>query len=518
MNFFKSKIAVPKQPKNKFDLGHERKLTLNMGKLVPIMVQDVVPGDHFKVNTEVFLRFAPMLAPIMHRVNVTTHYFFVPNRLVWNEWDKFITGGEEGSVAPIYPTLRITDVAGSPGVDVMWGLGSLADYMGVPTYSGAAIPTNPLDISALPFRAYQLVYNEYYRDQDLEPDLQIKKTSGDITATDAPEHIKLTTLRKRAWEKDYFTTARPWPQKGGDVLIPVSVSKAFNWASGAPIGLSDGIKTDAAGNLAMQTTSENIILKPTGAGADAGSTINDLRKAFKLQEWLEKQARGGSRYIETILSHFGVKSSDERLQRPEYLGGGMNPVRISEVLSTYDNTAGDLPQGNMSGHGIASGQHHGFTRHFEEHGYVIGIMNVQPKASYQQGLQKHWRKFDKFDHYWPSFANLGEQEVKLHELYYKTDDPAGRADVTFGYQSRYSEYKFQPDTVHGDFRESFAYWHAGRIFDTEPALSQTFIECNNSEIDRIFAVVDPAVHKLWCQVYHSVSALRPMPYHSTPHL
>ncbi|WNK12752.1 MAG: major capsid protein [Microvirus sp.] len=515
MSIFNSKIPIFAPSRNKFDLGHERKMSMNMGKLVPILCQHVIPGDSFKVNSQIFVRFAPMIAPVMHRVNVNTHYFFVPYRILWAEWEKFITGGDYGAAAPVFPTVRITAPAGTnpPTVEQTWGLGSLADYLGVPTYSGVAIPTNPLDISALPFRAYTKIYDDYYRDQNLEPSLDVKTTSGDQTLTDPDEVNKITQLRTRAYEKDYFTTALPWPQKAPDVQIPgTEIFRATRGDNGNPFPASAGIGTDAGANLIDVASGAGLVLKD-----GIGNSINDLRKAFKLQEWFEKQARGGSRYIETILSHFRVKSSDARLQRSEYLGGGQQHVTISEVLQTIDQTATDFPLGTMGGHGVSSGNSNGFTRSFEEHGVIIGIMSVLPKSAYQQGLDKHWRKFDKFDHYWPSFANLGEQEVKLHELYYKTDDPAGHADKTFGYQSRYAEYKHQFDSVHGDFRENLAFWHMGRIFGSEPALNNAFIKAEHTDgMDRIFAVQDPATHNIWVQLYNSVSALRPMPYHSTP--
>lgn len=505
MNIFNGKNPAPRIKLNKFDLGHERKFSCNMSQLIPILVQDILPGDTFRTNTEIFMRFAPMLAPIMHRVNVFTHYFFVPNRLVWDEWEDFITGGKNGDLNPIHPYMEISNSAPVYGE---FYKGSLADYLGIPAVpDDIATVAYPLRFSSLPFRAYQLIYNEYYRDQNLSDPIPIPKTSGP-DAVVAP--FNLTTLRNRAWEKDYFTTALPWAQRGGEVGIPLEMKKAI-LEDGSPVAGTDTVAYNATGDLVGLSAGDLIKLQGDG-------TINDLRKAFKLQEWLERSARGGARYIEQILAHFGVRSSDARLQRPEYLGGGMQKVNISEVLSTYDNTAGDLPQGTMSGHGISSGRAHGFKRTFEEHGYVIGIMSVMPKAAYQQGLPRHYSKFDRFEHYWPEFANLGEQAVINKELYWDGAQNIDETNGTFGYQSRYAEYKFKESSVHGDFRDNLAFWHMGRIFDTLPALNEDFVMANNEEMDRIFAVVNPDEHKLWVQIYNSVDALRPMPYHGTPRI
>lgn len=526
MKFFNEKIKVGPVKSSKFDLSHERKMTMNFGKLVPNLVQDVIPGDSIQVKgTELFMRFAPMLAPIMHRVKVYQHYFFVPNRIIWNEWEQFITGGEDGNAKPVFPTIRITGQSGTTDITQQFGLGSLADYMGIGyTSPPVAITTNPLDISALPFRAYLQIYNDYFRDQNLEQAIYFPKLSGDCTAYDTTNGTtyceKLLTLRNRAWEKDYFTTALPWPQRNTQqAFAPVSTPPG----PGATIAYkSDGINLPTAGNITVDANGYVYDGMPDAlnftGGTEGELLINELRKANKLQEWLEKQARGGGRMFETILSHFGVKISDSRIQRAEYLGGGSTPLKISEVLSTYDNTANDLPQGNMSGHGIASDSFQGFNRSFEEHGYIIGIMSVLPLSAYQNGIERHWLKKDKFDFAWPSFANLGEQEVKTSEIYYDCMGAPGQGNDTFGYQSRYAEYKFKQSTVHGDMREAFLYWHLGRDFTAQPNLNADFIKCKSEETDRIFAVQDPATHKLWCQIYNNVSAVRPLPYYGTPKL
>jgi len=516
-NIFQS-VGIRKPSRNKFDLSHEKKMSMKLNKLYPIMCQEIVPGDKFRVNSEVMIRLAPMLAPVMHRMNVTTHYFFVPNRLVWNEWEDFITGGEDGTANPVHPFINIDD-----SNKHLFAKGTLADYMGIPTTDDTTTVTNNPSINILPFRAYQLIYNEYYRDQNLTDKINFAKTSGEDTSWGN------LSIRTRAWEKDYFTSALPWSQRGGEAQIPLGTvdpvyketSIAKTTVDGLPVN-SQTVHTDVNGNLTQQTASGSKMrienLEPMNVDA---TTINDLRKANRLQQWLEKSARGGSRYIEQIFSHFGVKSSDARLQRPEFLGGGKQPVVISEVLSTYSATDMGVPsanpQGDMTGHGISVGQANGFSKSFEEHGFVIAIMSVIPKSAYQQGIDKKFLRKDKFDYFWPEFAHLGEQEVNLQELY--VDYVNGTSDdliETFGYQQRYAEYKYERSSVHGDFRDNLKYWHMGRIFDNKPVLNTEFVEADADK--RIFAVEDETTDELYVQIYNKVDALRPMPYFSIPSL
>jgi len=503
MNPFQA-VAGRRTKYSKFDLSHERKMSLNFSELIPIMCNEVVPGDKFRVNSEIMMRFAPMIAPMMHRVNVYTHYFFVPNRLIWDNWESFITGGRQGDELPSAPVVRIQDDRKQ-----YFAKGTLADYFGLPIVDPATTVTQVASINALPFRAYQLIYNEYYQDQNLSEPIDFSKADG---LSDSGDHAKIMAMRKRAWEKDYFTSALPWAQRGGETSIPVQYDdhvRIQNQDGSEPAppvnlsGLASGAETWLSGDGSW-VTMENI----------EGININDLRKSARLQEWLERNARAGSRYIEQVLSHFGVRSSDARLQRPEYLSGGRQPVVISQVLNQTGSEGTDaLPQGNMAGHGISVGSH-GFRRRFEEHGFVIGIMSVLPKTAYQQGIHKMWNRRDKLDYYWPEFAQLGEQEVENREIFY---DPAGTVNSeTFGYQSRYAEYKYQCSTVHGDFRDTLNFWHMGRIFNELPVLNEEFIQSNPD--DRIFAVTDPLEDKMYCQVYNRVDAVRPMPYFNNPTL
>ena len=364
------KVGMSKPKMSGFDKSHERKMSFNMGELVPCFMDEVVPGDRFKVNTEIMLRFAPMIAPVMHRVNVYVHYFFVPNRIVWDEWEDFITGGRLGTSSPTMPTINW-----GGGTGTGYQEGSLGDYLGLPVTDGT-VQAAPINVCALPFRAYQKIYNDFYRDQTQEDEV-------DYTVTN-----QAFVLRQRAWEKDYFTSATPWTQRGTSPSIPLEGSASLTYRDAADL-VKEGLGTPAAGGSVDidNETSEAHLRDSAGDElqirnlddvdvSSAGVDVNELRKTTAIQRWLEKQARGGGRYIETILSHFGVSSSDKRLQRAEYLGGGRQPVIISEVLNT--SATATEPQGNMAGHGVSVGNINHFSSRFEEHGYVFGIMSVFP--------------------------------------------------------------------------------------------------------------------------------------------
>lgn len=478
-----------------------------MGDLVPVLALDCVPGDKFNISAESLVRFAPMVAPVMHRFDVSIHYFFVPNRIIWDNWEKFITNTKlvSGNIpAPPFVRVGYSEYASSP----------LPDYLGLP------IPQNGLSekVSALPFAAYQKIYNDYYRDQNLVADLNINLNDGENAITPSLWH-----LRKRAWEHDYFTSCLPFAQKGEAVSIPlgeIALKPDWNTNPEYPHYVGQDGATHAGTPQNQDFPDDRIVINPATDGQahaydPAGSleteatTINDLRRAFRLQEWLEKAARGGTRYIEFIRSMFGVNSSDKRLQRPEYITGVKSPVQISEVLNTTGTD--DLPQGNMAGHAVSvtTGK---FGSYFcEEHGYIIGIMSVMPKTAYQQGIPKHFLRLnDPFEYYWPEFANIGEQAVQNKELYAYT----ATGEDTFGYIPRYAEYKFVNNSVAGDFRTNLNHWHAGRIFSTQPALNSDFINCTPT--DRIFAVEDPEIDKLYCHVLNKITAVRPMPKYGTP--
>lgn len=535
-NIFQT-VRTARPRRSLFDLSHERKFSCKFGQLVPIYLEEVVPGDRFRVNTEMLLRMAPMLAPVMHRVNVYTHFFFVPNRLVWNEWQDFITGGPDGDANPVFPRLRIDSEAVTNG-DEFFSAGKLPDYLGVPVLDPHRDFSGEFDVSALPFRAYQLIYNEYYRDQNLEEPVEFSLDSGIIKSGYGVDYRNLVLMRYRAWEKDYFTSALPWAQRGGDVRLPLAgdapvyrdSSSSYGALVSNPLTASENAPLYAGGDgnrrLLVGDDDDGVPVPfsydPAGSlkvdmSNVSSSTINELRSAFSLQKWLERNARGGSRYVEQILSHFGVKVPDYRIQRPEYLGGGKSPVVISEVLQTSATDPNETPLAEMAGHGISVGNTHQFKKFFSEHGHIVGIMSILPRTAYQNGVNRHLRKFDRFDYYFPEFAHLGEQTVFSSELYLDNSNVAARDEI-FGYQSRYAEYKYAQSSVHGDFRDNLAYWHLGRIFNSPPRLNSSFVKLDPelAGMDRIFAVESPYFDKIFVQLYNNVRAVRPMPYYGTP--
>lgn len=471
-----------------FDLSREQKLTCNPGELVPTYFEEVIPGDHFRVRSEMQLKLTPLLAPIFHRVDAYMHYFFVPHRLTFNadqkQWENFITGGQNGTDAPAMPTFALSGAIRTS---------RLSDYLGLPPMSA---DDATFTVSQLPFRGYQLIYNEYYRDETLVTPIDI------FTATMA----QLTTLQMRSWGKDYFTSALPWTQRGtaqgvaGGVTYSTSSTIVPNPGTGTLGSNASGVLVDSGTQTPRRI--ENI--------SAVTIAINALRTASAVQRFLERQAVGGYRYIETILTNFGIRVPDFRLNRPQYLGGGKQPVVISELLSTAE-TGGELV-GTQTGQGNSLGAINSFDFQVPEHGYIYGILSVLPKTGYWQGIPKHWRYTSKNDFYWPSFAELGEQEILNNEIYYQPN--VGSTNLqTFGYQQRYAQYKYGISTVHGAFRTTQKFWHMAREFTVLPTLSSAFVTSNPT--NRVFAV---AGDNVMVQLYHDVKARRPMPYFATPEL
>lgn len=507
---------------NTFDLTHDRKFSGKFGNLIPSLVMDVLPGDKINLSSSTFMRFAPMIAPVMHNIKVYQHYFFVPNRILWPNWEKFITGGENGLDITVWPYIQynIADNARS----------SLADYLGLPVSDDTPALSGD-QVSAIPFAGYQKIYNEYYRDQNLQT------ASNDTLVDGLNSPSGLNFIRTRAWQHDYFTSALPWTQKGPEAMIPIgdsapvrfdednpgAIQPKWRELGGAPFPVYGGA-TDMlqVGSLVGNTftgaqPNPSLTLDPgdtlyADLSAATAVTINELRRAVKLQEWLEKNARGGSRYTESLTVHFGVKSQDSRLQRPEYLGGYSQHVKVSEVLQTSETSDTVTPQGNMAGHGVSIGSGKNISFFVPEHGYIFGIMSVLPMTAYQQGIPRHFSREDKFDYAWPTFAHIGEQAILNKEIYVQGNSAD---DEPFGYTPRYSEYKYASSTVHGDFKESLAYWHLGRIFAGKPSLNSTFIQANSARTD-IFAV--QTGDYLWCHVLNDVKAQRKLPVFGTPRI
>lgn len=508
MNIFDS-IQLSKPSTSQFDLTHDVKLSANMGELIPTCAIDCVPGDRFSIGCDALIRFAPLIAPIMHRVDVYMHYFFVPNRLLWrgntaeNQWELFITNQPSagGSFVPTPPTVTMSDTTYT----------RLCDYMGIPVPQALAPVEN---ISALPFSAYQLIWNEYYRDQKLSTPSEYLLDDGDNTL-----NADLLVLRNRAWERDYFTSALPDPQQGGTVEIPLAGFADIQVYRNTPTITAGTDITVAVGPTPLDipnipTDQPDIAVDSLYADTSNltinNTSITDLRRAYKLQEWLELANRGGSRYVESIYAFFGVKSPDSRLNRPEYITGTKSPIVISEVLNTTGTT--DAAQGDMAGHGVSvtQGKYGGY--YCQEHGYIIGIMSVLPKTAYQQGIPRHFLRRDTFDYFFKQFEHIGEQAIENRELYAYTNVGGD----TFGYTPRYAEYKYMPNRVAGDFRSSLNFWHLGRIFAGLPLLNAEFVEANPST--RIFAVQSEDVQKLWCHILHKITARRPMSKFGNPHL
>lgn len=512
-NIFNS-IFNRKVRSSNFDMTYDHKLTMQMGNLVPVHVQDVLPGDRIRQSCEVMIRFAPLLAPIMHKVDCYVHFFFVPNRLLWPRWEEFITSGDTGQDNPVHPFLHL---------DTGPNVGTLYDYLGIPMWTGVTH-----DINALPFAAYQFIWDAYYRDQNLQAPFDRVLYDGNNNGR------SFDVLRKRAWQHDYFTSALPYAQKGDPVSIPIGNFNDVNVYYDPSVGLSQvmnyydgsGMPTPGQNLVTGTTTTEGTrITDSTGKGinidprgtlkadtselVETSTTIADLRNAFRLQEWLEKNARGGTRYVESLLSHFGVRSSDARLNRPEYLGGARTPVVISEVLQT-SSTDATSPQANMAGHGISVGAGKAFDYRVEEHGWILGIMSVMPNTAYFQGIPRMFSRKSRLDYYWPTFQHIGEQAVLNKELFAAT----AQGDEVFGYVPRYAEYKYIPSRVSGDFKTSLKYWHMAREFSTLPALNSDFIVADPTE--RIFAVTDPDIDKLWCHCFHNINMWRKMDKYANP--
>lgn len=471
--------------RNKFNLSYTKLLTCDMGELVPIGLTEVLPGDTLQQATNALIRCSPLLAPVMHPVRCAIHHWFVPHRLVWEDFQDFITGGPDGMDASVFPTITIGGGTGA-------AIGSLADYLGVPT------GVNNIEVSALPFRAYAKIWNEHYRDQDLQTELVIDETSGADTTTS-------TSLQNADWEKDYFTSSRPWEQKGPAITIPLGTTAPVNFvrSDAQALSTSQSASSVQAGRMAeyfpANATGASLGVTATAdlSGASA-ITINALREAMALQRYAEARARYGSRYTE-YLAYLGVRSSDARLQRPEYLGGGRETIQFSEVLQTAEGTDGDV--GSLYGHGIAGMRSNRYRKFFEEHGYILTVFTARPKTIYGQGLFRHWNRRVKEDFWQQELQHIGQQEVLNKEVYAAHASP----DEVFGYQDRYDEYRRSESLISGEFRDTtLDHWHMARIFASSPALNASFV--SSVPTKRIFGSTD--TDGLYINAKHAIQARR----------
>lgn len=487
--------------RNKFSLSHTKLLSCNMGKLVPVGLIEVLPGDSIQMATSALVRCAPMLAPVMHRCDVRIHHWFVPHRLSWDaynaavgnserdSWEKFITGGPDGDDTSTPPQ---TNLASS------WAAKNLADYYGLASPGS----NNPMNVSYLPFVGYNMIYNKWYRDEDLVDAVTVGNTD----------------LLPVMWEKDYFTSARPFEAKGPTITIPLGTSAPVVGDASSALGLSqtsadgelvrdgsDFLKwqnvsgTPATGGVNVNFDPDESFLRADLTGASA-VTINVFREALALQRYQEARARFGSRYTE-YLRYLGVRADDARLQNPEYLGGGRNVLQFSEVLQTAPTATAGSVVGNLKGHGIAGMRSNRFRRFFSEHGYIHSLMSVRPKTIYMQGVPRTFLRRTKEDFWQKELETIGQQEITDKEIYAASATP----DEMWGFQDRYDEYRRVESSVAGEFRDTtLDFWHMARKFSSTPDLNDEFVECVPTE--RIFAASDPDVLYVMCN--HSVQARR----------
>uniref|UniRef100_A0AAU8B2T1 Major capsid protein n=1 Tax=Dulem virus 119 TaxID=3145596 RepID=A0AAU8B2T1_9VIRU len=531
-----------------FDRSHSVKLSFNTGDIVPFYVDEVLPGDTFSVDTSRVVRMQSLITPMMDNIYLDTYFFFVPNRLVWEHWKQFNGENTESAWLPSteYQIPQVTSPA-STG----WNIGTIADYMGIPI----GIPN--LSVSALPFRAYALICNEWFRDENLTDPLNIPMSDATVEGVNTGNYISDTALGglpfKASKYYDYFTGALPAPQKGPDVTIPVSggatlpvYTRNETVPSPSDYALSGVVKSKSPVNqynfgLGAPTVSSNSgegVLNtemylsngftggftPTNLWAvDSGSvssaTINQLRMAFQIQKLYEKDARGGTRYIEILKAHFGVTSPDARLQRPEYLGGNRVPININQIVQQSATQSDSTPQGNPVGLSLTTDSHSDFTHSFVEHGFVIGLMVARYDHTYQQGIERFWSRKDRFDFYWPVFANIGEQAILNKEIYAQGND---QDDEVFGYQEAWADYRYKPNRVCGEMRSSaetsLDVWHLADDYSSLPKLSDAWIRENGATVDRVLAVSERVSDQLFADVYIKNRTTRPMPMYSIPGL
>lgn len=527
-----------------FRRDHSVKLSFNVGDVIPFYVDEVLPGDTFQVKTSMVARLQTLLTPMMDNLYLDTYFYFVPNRIVWQHWRELMGENTQSAWIPSveYSVPQVTAPSGG------WSIGSIADYMGIPT--GVA----NLSVNALPFRAYALIMNEWFRDENLSDPLNIPVDDATLAGSNGTNYItdvvKGGMPFKAAKFHDYFTSALPAPQKGPDVTIPVSQGSNLPVVALSETVPSPGEETLKVTPRTWSSSTFGPYVTVYGSGAQSGTlhlmkdppessqlsftpsnlwaiddgsvsaaTINQLRMAFQIQKLYEKDARGGTRYIEILKSHFGVTSPDARLQRPEYLGGNRIPVNINQVVQSSATQSSGTPLGDTAAFSVTTDVHGDFIKSFVEHGFVIGIMVARYDHTYQQGLERFWSRRDRLDYYFPVFANIGEQPVLNKEIYAQG---TAQDNEVFGYQEAWADYRYKPSRVAGEMRSkaptSLDVWHLADEYTQLPKLSDAWIREDKTNVDRVLAVTSAVSNQMFADLYIQCKATRPMPMYSIPGL